>query len=156
MSLEDKQAVIKAELKARKPKQKPYKPKKNMVNLSDKHKAFLLLKENGEKTETIANTLNYHPKYAYQLGKNLEKYSLKDKKMVVSASKAIKNILKGKTFGSIEEIKDSTALGAAKMVYDRIEPAVNVSQSSNLNVNIDVVDMSRYRGEVGTNAEKEP
>ncbi len=122
---------------------------KPIEELSTKHKAFLLLKENGEKPETIANTLDYHPKYAYQLSKKLDKYSLKDKKMVKSASKAIKNILKGETFGEVEEIKDSTVLGAAKMVYDRVEPAVQVSQNSNLNLNADVTpELARWADEV--------
>ncbi len=167
MSLEDRQKALKLQnsFKSKKikkkrkavhkvnvpiiTKQKPLKVEKNINDLPDKHKAFLLLKENGEKPKTIAKTLGYHPDYAYHLGKALSKYNLKDKTMVLSASQAIKKFLKGKTFGEIEEIKDSTVLGAVKMVYDRIEPAVQVSQSRNINLNADVTpELAAWADEV--------
>lgn len=100
-------------------------PKKQVMdisNLPEKQQAYALLRENGLNTAQAAKALGYCESSAYQLNHKLKKYSLTNPKMVSSASKVVKNILEGKTFGAVDKIKDSTALQAAQMVYDRIEP----------------------------------
>jgi len=124
-----------------KPDQKLTKIIKNPPELNDKQKAFLLLRENGESVVSACNTLGYNKDYGRQLQSKLTKYHIKDNnKMLKSASQALKKIIKGQTFGEIKEIKDSTALSAAKMVYDRIEPVVNYSENKTVKL-IGLIDL---------------
>jgi len=61
-----------------------------------------------------------------------------------SAHSALKKIIKGKTFGELKEIKDSTVLQASKMIYDRIDPVVQHIETKNRTV-IAVVDYEKYK-----------
>ena len=65
--------------------------------------------------------------------------------MVSSAHKAVKKLVKGETFGTIEKVKDSTALAAAGMILDRDQPIVHKTENVNLNINASPVDLNKYR-----------
>lgn len=112
---------------------------------TNKQIAYGLLRKNGLSVKNAAESVGYNPKYAYTIDKKVGKYDLTDSKLVSQAHKVVKNIMKGKTWGSIETIKDSTALAAAESILDRHQP--KVKQSMNLNVNADIspVDLSKYR-----------
>ena len=116
----------------------------DISELPPKQAAYVLLRENGLKTEEAAKALDYKTSSAYQINAKLKKYSLTHKKMVKSASKVVQNILDGKAWGSIDKIKDNSALMAAQMVYDRIEPIVRQSMNLNVNADISPVDLSKY------------
>ncbi len=92
-----------------------------------------------------AKATGYNTRYAYQLEKKLTSYDLTTEFWLSSATKALKNILKGKTFGEIDKIKDSTIMEAIKMVFDRYQPVVKYSRNENLNATIDLVDLEKYR-----------
>lgn len=121
------------------------KPVLDISELPPKQAAYALLRENGLKTEEAAKALDYKTSSAYQLNTKLNKYTLKSNKMQKLASNVIKNCMAGKTWGTIDKIKDSTAMMAAQMVYDRVEPAIK--QTANLNVNVDITpfDLSKYQ-----------
>jgi hypothetical protein len=123
------------------------KPTIDISDLPPKQAAYALLRENGLKTSEAANILDYKQSSAYQLNAKLNKYSLTSKKMTTLASTVVKNCMTGTAFGTVDKIKDSTALQAASMVYDRVEPAVK--QTANLNVNVDIspVDLSKFKHE---------
>jgi hypothetical protein len=115
----------------------------DISELPTKQAAYALLKENGVSTRDAAKSLGYKENTAFTLNTKLNKYKLSNKKMVVSASNAIKNCLDGTPWGSITTIKDSTALQAASMVMDRFDPKIN----QNLNVNVTKIlpiDLSKY------------
>lgn len=120
------------------------KPELNIADLPPKQQALALLIENDIKIPEAAKTLGYNTNYAYQVSANLKKYGLTNKKMVKSASQVVKNVLDGKPWGSVDKIKDSTALTAAQMVFDRVEPAVKQSMNLNINADISPVDLSAY------------
>jgi hypothetical protein len=61
------------------------------------------------------------------------KYDLTSEKYVKLAGHAVKNILEGKTWGTIDKIKDSTALSASQMVYDRAQPIKITDTVNNTN-----------------------
>ena len=62
-----------------------------------------------------------------------------------SAAKCVRKLVKGKTFGEIDKIKDSTIIEAIKMVFDRYQPVVKHSKNLNIEAKIDFVDLSEYR-----------
>lgn len=97
-----------------------------------------------------------------ELKKKYRKYSLQAPGMIKSANSQIKRILSGEVReitqqkatkdGQVIEYteqiapSDTNILAAAAMVYDRFEPAVR--QTLNVNVEVDVVDMSVYANSV--------
>jgi len=84
-----------------------------------------------------------------QIDKKLnKKYDLTNNTLVSKANRTIKKLVDGKGFGTIKNVKDSTALAAAGMIYDRVQPVVK--QNLNLNVNTDItpVDLRKYMPEV--------
>ena len=121
----------------------PDKPMKMTANQI----AIMALKEQGLNNNQIAKELGLSTAYPHQITKRCEnKYSLSNHIMLKSAHKAVKSLLKGEPFGSITEVKDSTSLQAAKMVYDRIEPLKTINESNNLHTFIEVkIDMEQYR-----------
>ncbi len=105
-----------------------------LSELPDKQQAYYLLKQNGCTTKEAANSLNYKTNTAYKLNSKVRKYSLRNDKIAKDAHAAVKNILKGKTFGEVKEIKDSTVIMAAKMHYDRAEPVIQKIESKSTSV----------------------
>ena len=112
--------------------------------IGPKYEAFAVLTENGLTKENAAQALGYNKKYGYRIAKQ---YDLTSRKYIKLASEATKNILSGQPWGAIKDIKGSTALAAAQMVYDRVQPAIKQVQSLNVNLDINAVDYSRYMGD---------
>jgi hypothetical protein len=130
------------------PKQKGLKPRKYKVKppkLTERQLAYALLTQNGMAPRDAEKALGYAHKSAYNFTKAIAKYDLTDSKMVSVAHKTIKKLMQGKTFGEIKEVKDSTALAAAKEVYDRESPKISVNQNLNINASISPVDLSAFR-----------
>lgn len=121
----------------------------DISQLPPKQQAFVLLKENNITTKEAAQMLGYNHSYARQIAPKIAKYSLTNKKMVKSAHVAVKNILEGKPWGSIDKVKDSSALAAAGMVYDRLEP-VKRSDSETTNISFTQInlDLSNRKNDV--------
>ena len=109
--------------------------------------AYIALRGQGLNQSEAAKEIGIKPAYGCQIDKRVKgKYSLSDTKMVKAAHKAVKSLLAGEPFGSITEVKDSTSLQAAKMVYDRIEPLKTINESNNLHTFIEVkIDLEQYR-----------
>ena len=112
-----------------------------------KHTAFSLLRQNGLNTEAAAKAMNYSKKYGYQLNDKVKKLDVADNKMVSLAHKTVKRLLKGETWGSITEVKDSTALAAAKEVLDRSQPKINMNQNINIDFSVNSFDINLVRSE---------
>lgn len=117
----------------------------DLADLPPKQAAFAILKENGMKTQEAANVLGYKPFSAYNVNAKLNKLKLNNPKIVKDAHNVVKNILKGEAWGCIDKIKDSSALMAASMVYDRFDPAVKQTANLNMNVDISPVDLDRWK-----------
>lgn len=73
-----------------------------------------------------------------------EKCRLNTIETAVNAGKAMRDLIEGKKFGDIEEIKDSTVLKAVAMWYDRvIGPVVQKVEQRRLNFNVEI-DYSEF------------
>lgn len=116
-----------------------------LSDLPPKQAALALLCENGVSTAEAGKILGYKGTTAFTVKTKINKLSLTNGKMVKSASKVIKNILDGNTWGSVKEIKDSTTLQAAQMVYDRFEPKVTRNENLNVNVDLNPIDLTSFR-----------
>ena len=124
---------------------------KNTPKLSEKQTGYILLRKQGMSIADAAKATGYNQTYAYRLEKKVNSYDLTDDFWLSEATKALKKIITGKTFGDIKEIKASTSLEAAKMVFDRHQPVVRRQENLNLNVDLDLVDLSKYRRDNGHN-----
>ncbi len=118
---------------------------KNGSKLSETQTGYILLRKQGMSIADAAKATGYSLGYAYQLEKKLKNYDLTDDFWLSEATKVLKNIIKGKTFGEIEKIKDSTIMEAIKMVFDRYQPVVHRSENLNLHAELELVDLERYR-----------
>src|SRR4030067_3042811 len=96
--------------------------------------AIACLREQGLNGAETARQLGLSKGYVTYVDQKLNrKYDLTDTKMLKSAHRAVKSLLAGEPFGTIEKVKDSTALAAAQMVYDKAQPVI---KSSDVPVNI--------------------
>jgi hypothetical protein len=119
---------------------------KTDLDIPEKQLALGLLVDNGLSVPQAAKQLGYNTDYAYHINSKLSRYKIgNDKKLVKSAHATIQNCVNGTPFGSVDKIKDSTALQAASMVMDRFDPAIKQSQNINVNVSISPVDLSEFK-----------
>jgi len=119
--------------------------------LLPKAKAYAMLKLENIPHKEICETLGITSKYGYKLsssvkkaGEIVSKFSLSSDKMQSKAHKAIDKLMQGKPFGTIDKVKDSTALAAASMVYDRTDPVIKKNMNLNINATVDPLDLSAY------------
>lgn len=173
MSLEDKQAAVKAQIVKRPRKTSP-KPIKDVDELPPKHKALAILTENGLTTAEAGKVLGYKGKSVYDPKTKLNKHNLSNRKLGSMALKAVRETLKMKPVKTNERMKcleckgkngivencsvcnglgyvikelypaHSDRLNAAKMYYDRTDPIVNVNKNLNVNVSVDAIDLSNF------------
>jgi len=94
----------------------------------EKHAAYKTLVESGMTKSAAALSIGYARGSIGSLDKATQtksgKLTLLTDSRIKRAHKVVDSILKGATFGSIKDIKDSTALRAAEVVLDRAEPKV--------------------------------
>jgi hypothetical protein len=86
---------------------------------------FMLLRSQNVPVPIAAEQVGWTAQYGYQIDKRLRgdnKPSITDSKFVNAAHKSLGKLIKGKAFGDIKEIKDSTTLQAINTVLDRTEP----------------------------------
>ena len=116
------EAISTAEVVSTPAKPKPAEPP---LSLTANQIAIGALAAEGVSGNAIAKMLGITPAYANRIkGRIAGKYDLTSNKMVKSAHRAIKSLVAGEAFGDIEKVKDSTALAAAQMIYDRAQPVV--------------------------------
>lgn len=123
----------------------PDKPITDIADLPLKQLAFKLLKDNGVNNDDASDAVGYKPQTGRVVSSKINKMIFSDSKMVKSAVKVLKNCMDGNTWGSIQKIKDSTALSAAQMVADRYEPAIKQTQNLNVNIDVSPVDLNEFR-----------
>lgn len=93
------------------------------LTLTDTQIAIAALAASGVQNSAIAKHLKISDGYVRQVKQKVSrKYDLTASSMVRSAHSAVKSLVKGEAFGTIEKVKDSTALAAAQMIYDRYQP----------------------------------
>ena len=119
------------------------------IKINPKHISVMAMREQGIKNGEIAAAMGYHSTYPSIIAKKLQKYKLgENAKLVKDAFQCVKKLVNGEVFGSIEKVKDSTALQASSMVMDRFDPVTKHNLNLNANVNIGPVDygklMERY------------
>lgn len=119
------------------------KPFNKQIKYTANQIAYIALREQGLSAYAAGRELGLSSGYPAYIDKQIKKhYDLTDTKLVRGAHKTIKNLSRGLPVGTIEKVKDSTALAAASMIYDRYQPAVH--HSASITANISPVDMSRY------------
>jgi hypothetical protein len=101
--------------------------------IREKYNAFQLLRSEGFSTTKAAEAIGYSPSYGEVIDGNIKKFEarkaesgspidfLTDKR-IKRASVVVDTLMRGKAFGDIREVKDSTALRAAETVLDRQYP----------------------------------
>ena len=113
--------------------------------LTQRDIAYSLLRKEGMNNLEATKALGVVPSRGTQIAHKLnKKYNLKEENYLKPAARAIKNILKGKTFGEVKQIKDSTVLAAASMVYDRIDPVIKQSLNVNQTTTFIKIETDRY------------
>lgn len=118
---------------------------RNGVKIGPKYQAYNIMRENGMRPGEASKALGMSYGYGYDLEKRIDKrYDLTSAKFIKLASKAVKNLVQAQPFGSIEKVKDSTALQAAQMVYDRVQPVIQRSITLNANLDIHPVDLGDF------------
>ena len=129
------------------PSYQPHVKREIPMKMTANQIAIMALREQGLNNADTARELGVSKSYVTAIDKKVNgKYSLSDTRMVKAAHKAVKSLLAGEPFGSITEVKDSTSLQAAKMVYDRIEPLKTINESNNLHTFIEVkIDLEQYK-----------
>lgn len=99
----------------------------------EKYLAFQLLREQGMTQEQAGKLLGYKPKTCVSIERKIrergEKLSLLSESRIRRAHRVVDKLMAGKTFGTIESVKDSTALRAAETVLDRAEPKIHEQQA---------------------------
>ena len=107
-----------------------------------KYEAMGVLMENGLNIPAASKVLGITRQRGHQIAK---RFDLTSRKYLSLASDRMRNILKCETYGSMEKVKDSTVLAAVQMVYDRVQPVVHHTQALNVNIDLDPVDIERFR-----------
>lgn len=99
---------------------------RNRPDKDDRHLAYSLLIANGVSKEKAATMLGYSSRTVRSIDRAIEKKGLKlsllSEQRIKKAHRVLDKLLAGKTFGEIENVKDSTALRAAEVVLDRSDP----------------------------------
>ena len=124
------------------PSDKPQKP----IKLNNRDIAYSVLRNENLNNTQASEALGISRSRGSQISKKLDKkYDLSADIYLKPAARAIKNILKGKSFGEVKQIKDSTVLAAANMVYDRVSPVVKQVNTTNVNINFTKVDIGQFK-----------
>jgi len=105
--------------------------------ISEKYMAYQLLRSQGIAQEKAAEMIGYSAAYSWtierkikeQRGETGELSPFLTEKRIKRAGTVVDKIMQGQTFGTIKEIKDSTALRAAETVLDRSHPKRSESDS---------------------------
>lgn len=118
--------------------------KKKSPVVANRHAAYAALRAEGMSAEKAAQALGLHPRTGYQLDKKLSVYDKLRDSLLRDSVKAVKKLVKGEPFGSIEKVKDSTALAAAGMILDREVPKVNLNQNINVNLEFLPINLDDY------------
>lgn len=128
-------------------KTKPAKTRQTNPERDNKHLAYQTLVNSGVSKTDACKALGYSPNSITALDKRVEakngKMSLVCEQNVKAAHRVVKRLMKGKKFGEIESIKDSTALRAAEVVLDRAEP--KIGDHSAVSYSFTKVDLTIYQ-----------
>ena len=127
-----------------KPVQTSQKTAKKYTELTPKHKKIVELMSDGIGTTDIAKITNMHRDSITRLKRDLSKFALSyDKQLARKGKKVAHKIYEGFMSDS-KNIKASDALTLLKMQQDRIDPVVNKTESTSLNL-IAVVNLDKYK-----------
>lgn len=111
-----------------------------------KQQAAALLMDAGMTAKEACETLGYSPKSADGLRARIKEKGLlpeiASKSNVAKATRVVKTLMEGRTFGEIERVKDSTALAAANVILDRAYP--KQQDAAPQNVSFTVVNLALF------------
>ena len=127
--------------------EKPAQKEVNISTLPEKQAALVLMNEQGIKKAEIAKVLNYKESSVNTLSSKLKRFTFTGNvKTQKAAFKTISRLAEGKTprDSEIKEVKDSTALQAARYISDHNDPVVQHIETKNRTV-IAVVDYEKYK-----------
>jgi transposase len=129
-------------------KKNTQKPSINISELPKRQAALVLLTDNGLRNKDAAKIVGYKESSANQTLSKLRKYTFTgNKKAQKTAFKTINSLAAGQIpkDSQIEEVKDSTAFNASKYISEHNDPVVNMSKNLNINIDLDPVDMEKYK-----------
>jgi len=116
-----------------------------LSDLPERQQGYALLRQQGLSISEAAKAVGYRRGSAYQVEHKLKNLAFVTDARVKRAHSVMDKLMRGKAWGSISHVKDSTAMAAAAAVIDRAEPKVTRTENLNLNATISPVDLSRYR-----------
>jgi hypothetical protein len=116
-----------------------------------RYHAMKLLLDQGVGVIKAAEMLGYSPRYAYNLAKKAkdlnQNESLVSDTRVRRAHGVVDKLMRGKAWGDIKDVKDSTALRAAETVIDRHEPKAQEQHAPSISFTNINLNMAREDGQ---------
>jgi hypothetical protein len=126
-----------------KPAKRQYNRQK-LPKMSANHIALNALVDSGVSISEACRSLGVSRTTAHRAKQVRNVYEQQKDSLLRSSVKAVQKLVKGEPFGTIDKVKDSTALAAAGMILDREVPKVNLTQNFSMTVNIDPIDISAF------------
>ena len=123
---------------------KPAKKHKKYSELPPNHKKIVELMSDGICTTDIAKITNMHRDSISRLKPELSKFALSYDKQLARKGKKVAHKIYKDFMSDSKHIKASDALALLKMQQDRIDPVVNKTESTSVNL-IAVVNMDKYK-----------
>jgi beta-phosphoglucomutase-like phosphatase (HAD superfamily) len=105
--------------------------------------AIATLLDAGVKNREIAKQLGLTEGWVSQTKTKLKKIVLTDRKTVKGARETIRQLSQGLPVGTVDKVRDSTALQASMYIFDQYTPPANISATQ---VNVDVILTAAHRG----------
>ena len=124
----------------------------NQTQLTAKNEAYARLCQAGLSNPVISEALGITPQRGGQIRRQLseEKYDLTNTRFQKKVTQRAFQILNGKPWGSIKEIKASDVTKVMDMHYDRAQPKINKSENLNINAHIQTpLDVLGFSDEYG-------
>lgn len=95
---------------------------KNLKKVSQKHKVFGLVRDEGLSIPKAAKTMGYSEAHGYAIEKVLRSHGLSNPRKIKLASSAVNSLLSGERIGESDPPNPETIRRTAEMVFDRAEP----------------------------------
>lgn len=123
---------------------------KNEAPLSIKQVGYAILRQHELTQAEASQVLGVSRARGSQIERKLDgRYDITSPTFARLAARVVKNCMTGKVWGSIDKIKDSTALAASSMYYDRAQPAVRRIEQLTATVTLTVDQLVEFKERYG-------
>ena len=112
----------------------------NLPKMTPQMHGYSILREQGLSPGQAGQAVGYTRQNGYLLEKKFDKYKITgNAKLLKLAHNNLKNMLED------DSTKDSVKLGCINTVMDRNDPVVRINHTTQVNVNLTPVDISRWK-----------